>query len=93
MTQSRWDDHLLRLHSGLDLEAADVQWCMNEILSGNAEIELIKSFLIALKGKGETSEEVSALVEQSQLSRDEIGAAQQLRRRLCQGKGIYWVDN
>lgn len=64
MTQSRWDEHLLRLHSGLDLEAADVQWCMNEILSGTADIELIKSFLIALKGKGETSEEVSALVEQ-----------------------------
>jgi anthranilate phosphoribosyltransferase len=37
---------------------------MNEILSGTAEIELIKSFLIALKSKGETSEEVSALVEQ-----------------------------
>ena len=64
MTQSRWDEHLLRLQSGLDLEAADVQWCMNEILSGTAEIELIKSFLIALKSKGETSEEVSALVEQ-----------------------------
>ena len=64
MTQSRWDEHLLRLQSGLDLEASDVQWCMNEILSGNAEIELIKSFLIALKSKGETSEEVSALVEQ-----------------------------
>jgi len=64
MTQSRWDEHLLRLHSGLDLEAADVQWCMNEILSGTADIELIKSFLNALKSKGETSEEVSALVEQ-----------------------------
>ena len=64
MTQSRWDEHLLRLHSGLDLDASDVQWCMNEILSGTAEIELIKSFLIALKSKGETSEEVSALVEQ-----------------------------
>ena len=64
MTQSRWDEHLLRLQSGLDLDASDVQWCMNEILSGTAEIELIKSFLIALKSKGETSEEVSALVEQ-----------------------------
>ena len=64
MTQSRWDEHLLRLRSGLDLEAADVQWSMNEILSGTADIELIKSFLIALKGKGETSDEVSALVEQ-----------------------------
>jgi anthranilate phosphoribosyltransferase len=37
---------------------------MNEILSGTADIELIKSFLNALKSKGETSEEVSALVEQ-----------------------------
>jgi hypothetical protein len=48
MTQSRWDEHLLRLHSGPDLEAADVQWRMNEILSGTAEIELIKSFLNVL---------------------------------------------
>jgi len=64
MTQSRWNEHLLRLQSGLDLEAVNVQWCMNEILSGNADIEIIKSFLIALKNKGETSEEVSALVEQ-----------------------------
>jgi len=64
MTQSRWDEHLSRLQSGLDLAAPDVQWCMNEILSDNADITLIKSFLIALKSKGETSEEVSALVEQ-----------------------------
>jgi anthranilate phosphoribosyltransferase len=37
---------------------------MNEILVGNAEIELIKNFLIALKSKGETAEEVGALVAQ-----------------------------
>lgn len=64
MTQSRWSEHLLRLQSGLDLEAVDVQWCMNEILTGTAEIEQIKSFLVALKNKGETSEEVSALISQ-----------------------------
>ena len=62
--QSRWDSHISRLQLGLDLETVDVQWCMNEILVGNAEIELIKNFLIALKSKGETAEEVGALVAQ-----------------------------
>ena len=62
--QTQWDVHISRLHLGLDLEANDVQWCMNEILNGSADIETIKSFLIALKTKGETSEEVGALVSQ-----------------------------
>lgn len=62
--QSRWDSHISRLHSGLDLETDDVQWCMNEILTGNANNESIKEFLLALKAKGETSEEVGALVAQ-----------------------------
>jgi len=62
--QSRWDSHISRLHSGLDLETDDVQWCMNEILTGSANNEIIKEFLLALKAKGETSEEVGALVAQ-----------------------------
>ena len=62
--QTQWDVHISRLQLGLDLEANDVQWCMNEILNGSADIEAIKSFLIALKTKGETSEEVGALVSQ-----------------------------
>ena len=37
---------------------------MNEILIGSADIEVIKRFLLALKTKGETSEEVGALVAQ-----------------------------
>lgn len=36
---------------------------MNQILSGAADIETIKSFLIALRNKGETAEEVISLVE------------------------------
>lgn len=64
MTHSRWDLNISRLDSGLDLEAADVQWCMDQILTGNAEIEILKKFLLALKSKGETSEEVGALVAQ-----------------------------
>ena len=54
--QSRWDSHISRLQLGLDLETEDVQWCMNEILTGNADIEVIKKFLLALKSKGETAE-------------------------------------
>ena len=61
---TRWELHISRLRSGLDLDAAEVQWCMNEILTGNTEIDVIKDFLIALKSKGETSLEVGALVDQ-----------------------------
>jgi anthranilate phosphoribosyltransferase len=64
MMHSRWEIHISRLQSGLDLETEDVQWCMNEILTGNANLEVIKEFLLALKSKGETSEEVGALVAQ-----------------------------
>ena len=64
MTQSRWDIHISRLNSGLDLDPEDVQWCMNEILTGKADNEVTKQFLLALKEKGETSEEVGALVTQ-----------------------------
>ena len=61
---TRWELHISRLRSGLNLEPVEVQWCMNEILTGNAEIEVIKEFLLALKAKGETSSEVGALVDQ-----------------------------
>ena len=64
MSEQQWHIHLSRLASGLDLGAIDVQWCMREILEGRAETERIKEFLVALKNKGETSEEVGALVAQ-----------------------------
>jgi anthranilate phosphoribosyltransferase len=64
MMQTQWDVHILRLQLGLDLEVKDVQWCMNEILTGKADVEVIKNFLLSLKAKGETSEEVGALVWQ-----------------------------
>jgi anthranilate phosphoribosyltransferase len=64
MSTQLWDQTFSILESGLDLEAKDVQWCMKQILEGQADIELIKKFLLALKTKGETSEEVGALVAQ-----------------------------
>ena len=64
MNQDLWNNYFTILESGLDLEPSDVQWCMKQILEGQADTELIKKFLIALKTKGETAEEVSALVAQ-----------------------------
>ncbi len=64
MSKELWDRYFSILESGLDLEPPDVQWCMKQILEGHADTELIKKFLLALKTKGETSEEVGALVAQ-----------------------------
>ena len=59
-----WKSYLERLENGLDLEANEVSSIMETILRGEAEVAEIKSFLVALKNKGETAEEVSALVNQ-----------------------------
>lgn len=64
MSQLLWDENIAIINSGLDLEVERVQWCMNEILTGQASNETIKGFLIALKTKGESPEEVGALVAQ-----------------------------
>jgi anthranilate phosphoribosyltransferase len=64
MSTSQWDLAFSLLDNGLDLEAETVQWCMSEILNGSADIETLKRFLLALKNKGETSDEVGALVAQ-----------------------------
>lgn len=64
MSQLLWDENIAIINSGLDLEIDRVQWCMNEILTGQASNDVIKNFLIALKNKGESPEEVGALVAQ-----------------------------
>jgi anthranilate phosphoribosyltransferase len=57
-----WGAFIERLHSGLDLEPFEVASVMATILDGKADVESIKEFLLALKAKGETSEEVGAFV-------------------------------
>ena len=64
MSQLLWDENIAIVDSGLDLEVERVQWCMNEILNGNADNATIKRFLISLQNKGESPEEVGALVAQ-----------------------------
>jgi anthranilate phosphoribosyltransferase len=61
---SRWKESVAALESGLNLTSSDAQWFMREILEGRAEGSDLSEFLIALKNKGETSEEVGAFVEE-----------------------------
>lgn len=66
MSQSipTWDEILFSLENRKDLTNAQIGWAMQQILSGTAENEIIKRFLIALKEKGERPSEVTALVEE-----------------------------
>ena len=59
-----WNRALELLENKLDLPAELVHEIMGEVLTGRAEPENLKNFLLALKEKGETSEEVGALVSQ-----------------------------
>ena len=58
----RWKESVAALESGLNLTSAEAQWFMREILEGRAEGSDLSEFLIALKNKGETSDEVGAFV-------------------------------
>ena len=59
-----WNDGIARLKSGLDLDSVEISSMMQTILEGQAEVPAIKEFLMALKEKGESAEEVRALVEE-----------------------------
>jgi anthranilate phosphoribosyltransferase len=58
-----WSAITEKLNSGLDLDKTEIQDAMREILGGDSDIENVKRFLLALKAKGETAEEVGALIE------------------------------
>lgn len=61
---ARWKESVAAIESGLNLTSSDAQWFMREILEGRAESSYLSEFLIALKNKGETSDEVGAFVEE-----------------------------
>jgi anthranilate phosphoribosyltransferase len=64
MSAIDWDASISKLESGLDLAPQEAQLLMREVLEDRTEKEVLKRFLLALKSKGETPEEVGALVEQ-----------------------------
>jgi anthranilate phosphoribosyltransferase len=64
MSSLDWAEIVTKLESGLDLLPGEAQSVMREVLEDRADKENLKNFLIALKNKGETPEEVGALVAQ-----------------------------
>jgi anthranilate phosphoribosyltransferase len=58
-----WPEVLSALVERRDLTAEQSAWAMGEILAGEATPAQIAGFAVALRGKGETSEELTGLVE------------------------------
>jgi anthranilate phosphoribosyltransferase len=59
---SSWPTLLSSLLAGESLSADDTAWAMTEIMSGSATPAQIAGFAIALRAKGETTDEVIGLV-------------------------------
>ena len=62
MSSLDWDAAISKMENGLDLTPQEAQFFMQEVLADRSEKEVLKKFLLALKNKGETPEEVGALV-------------------------------
>jgi anthranilate phosphoribosyltransferase len=63
MSTPRWPEVLSALLAGLDLSVEQAGWAMEEILSGEATQAQIAGFVIALRAKGESVDEVEGLVQ------------------------------
>ena len=61
--EGSWPEVLDALVSGHDLTPGQARWAMGEILAGDATPVQIAGFAVAMRAKGETSDELSGLVE------------------------------
>lgn len=58
-----WPDLLTTLTAGQDLTPEQARWAMVEVMSGEASSVQLAGFLIALRAKGESIEEIRALAD------------------------------
>ena len=63
MPELTWPAVQSALVAGTDLDAAQAEWAMSQILAGEATPGQIGGFLVGMRAKGETVEEITALVE------------------------------
>lgn len=63
MTQTTWPDVLATLLAGENLSREGSSWAMRQIMAGEATEGQIGAFMMALRSKGETVEELSGLVD------------------------------
>ncbi|WP_448060983.1 anthranilate phosphoribosyltransferase [Cellulomonas hominis] len=62
-TAPTWSDLLTALVAGQDLSEAQTAWAMGEIMTGEASPVQVAGFLVALRAKGETVAELTALAD------------------------------
>jgi anthranilate phosphoribosyltransferase len=60
-TLRTWSGLISALLAGSDLTAADAGWAMDQLVMGEVSPAQISGFLIALRAKGETAEEIAGL--------------------------------
>lgn len=58
-----WPDLTATLLTGDHLTASDTSWAMNEVMQGRATPVQLAGFLMALRAKGESTEEMSGLAD------------------------------
>lgn len=63
MSEVTWPIILAKLLAGGDLSRPEAAWAMAEIMSGDASAGQIGAFMMALRAKGETVEELAGLVD------------------------------
>ncbi len=63
MAEFSWPDVLERILSGEGLDRGDARTAMSEIMAGNATEAQIAAFLVALRAKGETADEMTGFVD------------------------------
>ncbi len=63
MTDFSWAPILSRLMAGDDVTEVDARAAMDEVMSGRASPAQIAAFIVSLRTKGETAEEMTGLVE------------------------------
>ena len=62
-TERTWPSVLSTLLAGHDLGRDDTAWAMDRVMSGEADPVPLAGFLVALRAKGETVEELHGLVD------------------------------
>lgn len=62
-SQTNWPQILGKLIEKDDLTRAEANWAMEQIMSGDSSEAEIAAFMLALRSKGETVEELSGLVD------------------------------
>ncbi|MFD4193255.1 MULTISPECIES: anthranilate phosphoribosyltransferase [Amycolatopsis] len=63
MGTQTWPTLLNQLIAGADLSAEDTAWAMDQVMSGEATPAQVGGFLVALRAKGETPDEITGLAE------------------------------